>query len=125
MWSTGSGADVMKRIAAPMVGGLVSSTVLTLVVIPSVYTIWRDLELRNLWRRTVVLLLSSLAAAGLVVAAAVWPAWRESVPAPWVVSIAAAALLAALGILVRAGVVRAGWLDDPLRVRGEWTSDPA
>jgi Cu(I)/Ag(I) efflux system membrane protein CusA/SilA len=116
LWSHGAGADVMKRIAAPMVGGLLSSTILTLIIIPSVYTIWRDLELRNLWRRTVVLLLSSLAAAGLVVAAAVWPAWRESVPAPWVLTIAAAALLVALGILVRAGRIRAAWLDDPLRV---------
>jgi Cu(I)/Ag(I) efflux system membrane protein CusA/SilA len=41
LWSTGTGADVMKRIAAPMVGGMLSSTVLTLVVIPSVYLIWR------------------------------------------------------------------------------------
>jgi Cu(I)/Ag(I) efflux system membrane protein CusA/SilA len=116
LWSQGTGADVMKRIAAPMVGGLLSSTVLTLVIIPAVYTIWRDLELRNLWRRTVVLLLSLLAAAGLLAAAALWPLWRESVPAPWVVSLAGAALLAVLGILVRAGVVRASWLADPLRV---------
>lgn len=37
MWSTGTGSEVMRRIAAPMVGGMVSSTVLTLVVIPVVY----------------------------------------------------------------------------------------
>ena len=37
MWGAGAGADVMKRIAAPMVGGMVSSTVLTLVVIPVIY----------------------------------------------------------------------------------------
>ncbi|GBG13350.1 Cu(I)/Ag(I) efflux system membrane protein CusA/SilA [Novimethylophilus kurashikiensis] len=37
MWSTGTGAEVMKRIAAPMVGGMISSTVLTLVVIPALY----------------------------------------------------------------------------------------
>jgi Cu(I)/Ag(I) efflux system membrane protein CusA/SilA len=37
MWSTGTGSEVMRRIAAPMVGGMVSSTVLTLVVIPAIY----------------------------------------------------------------------------------------
>jgi len=41
LWSHGSGADVMKRIAAPMVGGMVTSTVLTLVVIPVLYYLWR------------------------------------------------------------------------------------
>jgi Cu(I)/Ag(I) efflux system membrane protein CusA/SilA len=41
MWTTGTGADVMKRIAAPMIGGMVSSTVLTLLVIPVIYMIWR------------------------------------------------------------------------------------
>ncbi|MGD8726918.1 MAG: CusA/CzcA family heavy metal efflux RND transporter [Gemmatimonadales bacterium] len=41
LWSSGTGADVMKRIAAPMVGGMVSSTVLTLVVLPAIYLLWR------------------------------------------------------------------------------------
>src|SRR3989304_5761393 len=41
LWSQGTGADVMKRIAAPMVGGMVTSTVLTLVVIPAIYLLWR------------------------------------------------------------------------------------
>jgi Cu(I)/Ag(I) efflux system membrane protein CusA/SilA len=41
MWTTGTGADVMKRIAAPMIGGMVSSTVLTLLVIPVLYMLWR------------------------------------------------------------------------------------
>ena len=41
MWATGTGADVMKRLAAPMVGGVVSAMLLTLVVIPSLYVIWR------------------------------------------------------------------------------------
>ena len=41
LWSTGTGADVMKRIAAPMVGGMASSTILTLVVIPAVYSLWK------------------------------------------------------------------------------------
>jgi copper/silver efflux system protein len=42
MWATGAGAATMKRIAAPMVGGMITSTVLTLIVIPVVYTIWRE-----------------------------------------------------------------------------------
>lgn len=41
MWSHGTGADVMKRIAAPMIGGIVSSTLLTLLVIPVLYALWR------------------------------------------------------------------------------------
>jgi Cu(I)/Ag(I) efflux system membrane protein CusA/SilA len=42
MWSHGTGADVMKRIATPMVGGMVTSTVLTLLVIPAIYMLWRS-----------------------------------------------------------------------------------
>jgi Cu(I)/Ag(I) efflux system membrane protein CusA/SilA len=41
MWSTGSGADVMKRIAAPMVGGIFTSFILELVVYPAIYAIWK------------------------------------------------------------------------------------
>ena len=41
MWTTGTGADVMKRIAALMIGGMVSSTILTLLVIPVLYAVWR------------------------------------------------------------------------------------
>jgi Cu(I)/Ag(I) efflux system membrane protein CusA/SilA len=44
LWSQGTGADVMKRIAAPMVGGMLTSTVLTLVVIPAVYSLWKERE---------------------------------------------------------------------------------
>lgn len=47
LWATGSGADVMKRIAAPMVGGLVTSAFLTLELIPVVYTYWRYAQLRR------------------------------------------------------------------------------
>lgn len=47
MWSHGTGADVMKRIAAPMVGGMVTSTILTLMVIPAIYAIWRNRQLRR------------------------------------------------------------------------------
>jgi len=39
MWSTGTGSEVMRRIAAPMVGGMISSTILTLVVIPAIYAL--------------------------------------------------------------------------------------
>ena len=42
MWSHGAGADVMKRIAAPMIGGMVTSTILTLAVIPAIYALWRS-----------------------------------------------------------------------------------
>lgn len=45
MFTHGAGADVMQRIAAPMIGGLVTSTVLTLVVIPSIYGIWKGWSL--------------------------------------------------------------------------------
>ena len=41
MWSTGTGADVMKRIAAPMIGGIFTSFILELVVYPAVYAIWK------------------------------------------------------------------------------------
>ena len=41
MWSTGAGADVMKRIAAPMVGGLTTSFLLELLVYPAVYALWK------------------------------------------------------------------------------------
>ena len=39
MWSTGAGSEVMRRIAAPMVGGMISSTILTLAVIPAIYAL--------------------------------------------------------------------------------------
>ena len=41
LWSTGVGADVMKRIAAPMVGGLVTSAILVLLVYPALFAIWK------------------------------------------------------------------------------------
>ncbi len=49
LWAQGSGADVMKRIAAPMVGGLVTSAFLTLEIIPVIYTYWRNEQL--LWTK--------------------------------------------------------------------------
>lgn len=47
MWSTGTGADVMKRIAAPMVGGLVSSFLLQLTIYPAIFAIWKGREVRE------------------------------------------------------------------------------
>jgi copper/silver efflux system protein len=46
MWGSGTGASVMKRIAAPMVGGMMSSTVLTLAIIPAVYSLWKERAIR-------------------------------------------------------------------------------
>ncbi len=45
LWGGGAGASVMKRIAAPMVGGMVSSTILALIVLPAVYALWKEREL--------------------------------------------------------------------------------
>jgi Cu(I)/Ag(I) efflux system membrane protein CusA/SilA len=47
MWGTGTGSEVMSRIAAPMVGGMISSTVLTLVVIPALYALVKAWEIRR------------------------------------------------------------------------------
>jgi len=47
MWGTGTGAEVMSRIAAPMVGGMISSTVLTLAVIPAIYALVKQAEIRR------------------------------------------------------------------------------
>jgi Cu(I)/Ag(I) efflux system membrane protein CusA/SilA len=41
MWSSGTGSETMKRIAAPMVGGMVTAMLLTLAVIPAIYLLWR------------------------------------------------------------------------------------
>ena len=47
MWSHGTGSEVMKRIAAPMVGGMVSATLLTLVVVPAIYAVWKGRYVKN------------------------------------------------------------------------------
>jgi len=47
MWSHGAGADVMKRIAAPMIGGIVTSFLLELIIYPVIYEIWRGREIRK------------------------------------------------------------------------------
>ena len=45
LWSTGTGSEGMQRIAVPMIGGMVSSTILTLVVIPAVYALVKGIRL--------------------------------------------------------------------------------
>jgi len=52
LWSSGTGADVMRRIAAPMIGGLVSSFFLELIVYPAIYAVWKRRELRRHRART-------------------------------------------------------------------------
>ena len=47
LWSHGAGADVMKRIATPMVGGIVTSTMMELLVFPAIYFIWRSRQLKG------------------------------------------------------------------------------
>jgi len=47
MLGTGTGSEVMRRIAAPMVGGMVSATILTLLVIPAAYLLWKSREIKN------------------------------------------------------------------------------
>lgn len=47
MYGSGAGSQIMKRIAAPMVGGLVSSTIMTLIIIPVIYDLWKNWELNK------------------------------------------------------------------------------
>jgi Cu(I)/Ag(I) efflux system membrane protein CusA/SilA len=58
MWSTGAGSEVMRRIAAPMVGGMISSTVLTLAVIPAIYALVMQRRLKRQSRREPAVALS-------------------------------------------------------------------
>jgi Cu(I)/Ag(I) efflux system membrane protein CusA/SilA len=50
LWADGAGAEIMRRVAAPMIGGLVTSAFLTLEVLPVLYTIWRYRQLRRAQR---------------------------------------------------------------------------
>ena len=47
MWSTGTGSEVMRRVAAPMVGRMVSATILTLVVIPTIFALVAEARLKT------------------------------------------------------------------------------
>jgi Cu(I)/Ag(I) efflux system membrane protein CusA/SilA len=53
LWADGAGAEILRRVAAPMLGGLVTSAFLTLEVLPVVYTMWRHHQLRQAQRRGV------------------------------------------------------------------------
>jgi len=45
MWSTGAGSEIMQRIAVPMIGGMISSTLLTLIVIPAIFGLIKGFRL--------------------------------------------------------------------------------
>jgi Cu(I)/Ag(I) efflux system membrane protein CusA/SilA len=47
LWSHGAGADTMKRIATPMVGGVITSTIMELIVYPAIFYLWRARQLRR------------------------------------------------------------------------------
>jgi Cu(I)/Ag(I) efflux system membrane protein CusA/SilA len=51
MWAEGTGAEILRRVAAPMLGGLLTSAFLTLEVLPVLYTLWRVHQLREAQRR--------------------------------------------------------------------------
>jgi len=48
LWGTGTGSEVMQRIAAPMIGGMISTTILGLLVVPTLYYLWKGRELRHI-----------------------------------------------------------------------------
>ena len=99
LWATSSGADVMKRIAAPMVGGLLTSAFLTLEIIPVVVTYWRLEQL--LWERltalgspllrqlkidAAVIAAAALAATGFWIASVYWPSHIRGLAIAWFVA---------------------------------------
>ena len=55
LWAQGAGAEIMKRVAAPMLGGLCTSAFLTLEVLPVLYTIWRARQLKSAQRQRVAI----------------------------------------------------------------------
>jgi len=57
MYGTGTGSEIMQRIAAPMIGGMVTATLLTLLVIPSIFVIWKMLALARVNREIAPLIL--------------------------------------------------------------------
>jgi Cu(I)/Ag(I) efflux system membrane protein CusA/SilA len=112
LWATGSGADVMKRIAAPMVGGLITSAFLTLELIPVVSTYWRQEQL--MWellesadsRRLFRLQLASyvLGFGCFLLAAALVSTIYVALPQSWMnlaLGIAAAAIIGGAGSYLR------------------------
>ena len=55
LWADGAGAEIIRRVAAPMLGGLATSAVLTLEILPVLYTLWRQSQLRRAQARGVAL----------------------------------------------------------------------
>jgi Cu(I)/Ag(I) efflux system membrane protein CusA/SilA len=53
MWSTGTGSEIMQRIAVPMIGGMISSTLLTLIVIPAIFGLVKQASLKSANRELV------------------------------------------------------------------------
>ena len=53
MWSSGAGSDVMRRIAAPMIGGIFTSFLMELMVYPVIYEIWKGREIKKINQETV------------------------------------------------------------------------
>jgi Cu(I)/Ag(I) efflux system membrane protein CusA/SilA len=47
LWASGAGASVMKRIAAPMVGGMIGAVIDELIVLPAVYSLWKERQLKR------------------------------------------------------------------------------
>jgi hypothetical protein len=80
MWSHGTGALAMKRIAAPMVGGMVSTTILTLLIVPLVYFLWRSrgVEAPTAEAKPVrKLLIASIIMGALVLGGGGWWLWHS------------------------------------------------
>jgi Cu(I)/Ag(I) efflux system membrane protein CusA/SilA len=122
LWSRGAGAEVMRRVAIPMIGGLATSAVLTLEIIPVVYTAWRTEQL--LWERLAPLdppllarlrrhaaglraALALLAAAGIVALAA--PGARAPAAAAGLAASLAAAWAGAASLRTRREAVALVW----------------
>jgi len=114
LWAQGSGADVMKRIAAPMVGGLVTSAFLTLEIIPVIYTYWRGEQL--LWHKLEAAhhpllrwleldVLGAKLAAGLALACAGAKLYMAAPPS-WLDGVTLSALGTSLALLVAYVVLR-------------------
>jgi Cu(I)/Ag(I) efflux system membrane protein CusA/SilA len=55
MWSHGTGSEVMQRIAVPMIGGMISSTLLTLIVIPAIYAVVKGISVKEMAMKSVSL----------------------------------------------------------------------
>jgi Cu(I)/Ag(I) efflux system membrane protein CusA/SilA len=66
LWSTGTGSEIMKRIAAPMIGGICTSVILELLVYPAIYAVWRERSLKQELSHDQIITPSHLGAAQVV-----------------------------------------------------------